>query len=32
MLDADWQKRLMSLKERWNPSRLELEKIAISKH
>jgi len=30
--DVDWQSRLMDLKQRWNPSRLELEKIQISKH
>jgi hypothetical protein len=30
--DADWQKRLTKLKARWNPSRLELEKISISRH
>jgi hypothetical protein len=30
--DVDWQKRLMALKERWSPSRLELEKISISRH
>lgn len=30
--DADWQKRLLKLKERWNPSRVELEKISISRH
>jgi len=30
--DVDWQQRLMHLKERWNPSRLELEKIQISRH
>jgi hypothetical protein len=30
--DVDWQKRLMHLKERWSPSRLELEKIQISRH
>jgi hypothetical protein len=27
--DSDWQERLMQLKERWNPSRLELEKMSI---
>jgi hypothetical protein len=32
MSDADWQKRLTKLKERWNPGRLELEKISISRH
>ena len=30
--DVDWQTRLMDLKERWNPSRVELEKFQISKH
>jgi hypothetical protein len=30
--DVDWQSRLMDLKERWNPSRLEIEKVQISKH
>jgi hypothetical protein len=30
--DVDWQKRLMTLKERWDPRRLELEKISISRH
>lgn len=30
--DADWQKRLLSLKERWSPKRLELEKVSISRH
>jgi hypothetical protein len=30
--EADWQKRLLKLKERWTPGRLELEKISISKH
>ena len=29
--DVDWQKRLQHLKERWNPSRVELEKIQISR-
>jgi len=29
--DVDWQKRLSSLKKHWDPSRLELEKIAISR-
>jgi len=32
MSDADWQKRLIALKGRWHPRRLELEKISISKH
>jgi hypothetical protein len=27
--DVDWQKRLRSLKKRWDPSRLELERISI---
>jgi len=30
--EADWQERLSKLKERWNPNRLELEKVSISKH
>ena len=30
--EVDWQQRLMQLKERWNPSRLEQEKIQISRH
>jgi hypothetical protein len=30
--DVDWQKRLTTLKKRWDPSRLELEKISISRH
>jgi hypothetical protein len=30
--DADWQKRLTKLRDRWNPGRLELEKISISRH
>jgi hypothetical protein len=30
--DVDWQKRLMKLKERWSPTRLELEKFQISRH
>jgi hypothetical protein len=30
--DADWQKRLIQLKERWTPHRLELEKVSISRH
>jgi hypothetical protein len=29
--DVDWQKRLTKLKERWNPSRLELEKVLMSR-
>jgi hypothetical protein len=29
--DVDWQKRLTTLKKRWDPSRLELEKISISR-
>jgi hypothetical protein len=32
MADVDWQKRLKTLKKRWDPSRLELEKISISRH
>jgi hypothetical protein len=30
--DIDWHKRLTKLKERWDPSRLELEKVSISRH
>lgn len=30
--DTDWQKRLTKLKERWSPSRVELEKVSISRH
>jgi len=30
--DLDLQKRLKTLKKRWDPSRLELEKISISRH
>jgi len=29
--DIDWQRRLMRLKERWTPGRLEREKISISR-
>jgi hypothetical protein len=29
--DADWQKRLTKLKNRWSPGRLELEKFSISR-
>jgi hypothetical protein len=29
--DTDWQQRLMTLRERWNPGRIELEKISIPK-
>src|SRR5439155_26311744 len=29
--DADWQKRLTKLKNRWTPGRLELEKFSISR-
>lgn len=29
--EMDWQDRLMQLRERWNPTRLELEKISIPK-
>jgi hypothetical protein len=29
--DADLQKRLMHLKQRWDPRRLELEKVSISR-
>jgi hypothetical protein len=30
--DVDWHNRLTTLKKRWHPTRLELEKISISKH
>jgi len=30
--ELDWQHRLMKLKERWNPGRVELEKVSISRH
>jgi hypothetical protein len=30
--DVDWQKRLSTLKKRWDANRLELEKISISRH
>lgn len=30
--DVDWYRRLNKLKERWSPSRVELEKISISRH
>jgi hypothetical protein len=30
--DMDWQHRLVSLKERWSPRRVELEKFSISRH
>ena len=30
--EVEWQKRLNELKKRWNPGRLELEKISISRH
>ncbi len=29
--DVDWQKRLMKLKNRWTPGRLELEKISLNR-
>ncbi len=29
--DVDWQKRLTTLKKRWDPSRLELEKVSVSR-
>jgi len=32
MSDADWQKRLIALKQRWSPRRVELEKVSISPH
>jgi len=31
MTEVDWQTALAQLKERWNPSRIELEKVQISK-
>jgi hypothetical protein len=30
--EVEWQRRLNALKERWNPGRLELEKISISRN
>lgn len=30
--DIDWQTRLAHLKERWTPTRVELEKTSISRH
>jgi hypothetical protein len=30
--ESDWQQRLIQLKERWTPGRLEREKISISRH
>jgi hypothetical protein len=30
--EGDWQKRLMQLKQRWTPGRVELEKLVISRH
>jgi len=32
MSEVDWQKALLDLKDRWNPTRLELEKYQISRH
>ena len=32
LAELDWQHRLMKLKDRWNPGRLELEKVSISRH
>jgi hypothetical protein len=29
--DADWQQRLASLKERWSPRRVEMERFSISR-
>jgi hypothetical protein len=29
--DFDWQERLMALRELWNPSRIELEKVSLPK-
>jgi len=30
--DADWQQRLATLKERWSPRRVEMEKFSLSRH
>ena len=30
--EADWQQRLIALKERWSPRRLEMKKFSISRH
>ena len=30
--DTDWQQRLMHLKERWTPSRLDVENVSIKRH
>lgn len=30
--DADWQRRLIALKDRWHPRRVEMEKFSISRH
>ncbi|MDQ6673954.1 MAG: hypothetical protein M3069_24950 [Chloroflexota bacterium] len=30
--EIDWRQRLTALKKHWNPSRMELEKISISRH
>jgi hypothetical protein len=30
--ETDWQQRLMQLKERWTPSRLEIENVSIKRH
>jgi hypothetical protein len=32
LTDADWQHRLLKLRERWTPRRVELEKFSISRH
>jgi hypothetical protein len=32
MADVDWQHRLLALKDRWSPRRVELEKFSISRH
>jgi hypothetical protein len=32
LADADWQHRLLKLRERWTPRRVELEKFSISRH
>lgn len=31
MEDAEWQERLMQLRDRWNPSWLELDKVSLPK-
>jgi hypothetical protein len=32
LTEADWQRRLMALKDRWHPRRVEMEKFSISRH